>query len=59
LRRMKTTAQLPVLHSAARPPELFPYLDLDVQATAAYTLARGNAAARDCFRDYYEKPITI
>ncbi|GGD68705.1 nucleotidyltransferase [Paenibacillus nasutitermitis] len=59
LKKMKTTASLPILHSAARPPEPYPYLELDVQATAAYTLARTNTSARDCFRDYYQKPIVL
>jgi predicted nucleotidyltransferase len=59
LRRMRTAARLPVLHSAARPPAHYPFLELDVRATAAYALAWPDTESRDLFRDYYEKPVTL
>ncbi|CAH1197895.1 tRNA(Met) cytidine acetate ligase [Paenibacillus plantiphilus] len=59
LKRMRTAARLPVLLSAARPPEPYPFLELDVRATSLYCSAWPQATARDLFRDYYEKPVTI
>lgn len=59
LKRMRTSAKLPVLMSAAGAAEEFPYLALDVRATSAYALGWPNATPRDAFRDYYEKPVTI
>ncbi|QHW30106.1 nucleotidyltransferase [Paenibacillus rhizovicinus] len=57
LKRMRTTAKLPVLQSAAGND--FPYLALDVQATSVYALGWPNATPRDLFRDYYERPVSI
>jgi hypothetical protein len=48
-----------VLHSAARANEPYPYLELDVQATSVYSLGWTSATARDLFRDYYDKPVTL
>ncbi|BBH20916.1 UPF0348 protein [Paenibacillus baekrokdamisoli] len=59
LKRMRTTATLPILNSAARTDERYPYLELDVQATSVYALASPNATAQELFRDYYEKPVTL
>lgn len=59
LRRMRRSARLPVLLSAARPPADDPYLRLDTQATAAYALAYRQPEPRDLFRDYYEQPIIV
>ena len=59
LKRMRKSAALPVLHSAARANETYPYLELDVQATSVYSLGWSSATARDLFRDYYDKPVTL
>ncbi|WP_274651582.1 nucleotidyltransferase [Paenibacillus humicola] len=59
LRRMRQTARLPVLLSAARPPEPYPFLELDVRASAVYALAWRDAGPEECFRDYYGKPVTL
>ncbi|MFF2482695.1 nucleotidyltransferase [Paenibacillus sp. NPDC058071] len=60
LKRMKKTASLPVLLSAARPPAEYRYLQLDTQATAVYMLGQpGRHAAEALFRDYTDKPIIL
>ncbi|MDQ0059619.1 nucleotidyltransferase [Paenibacillus harenae] len=60
LRRMKTTASLPVLLSAARPPEPYPYLELDTRASAVYMLGRGDSVPSEAlFRDFKEKPVIL
>lgn len=59
LKRMRKSAKLPILQSAAGHAADFPYLALDVQATSVYALAWPDASPRDLFRDYYEKPISI
>jgi predicted nucleotidyltransferase len=59
LGRMRTEARLPVLHSAARPPADYPYLELDVRASAVYALGYGRPSAKDLFRDYYEAPFIV
>lgn len=60
LRRMRKEAKLPVLLSAARAPESYRYLQLDIQATAAYMLAQpGHRSAAALFRDYTDKPIIV
>ncbi|SFS80163.1 nucleotidyltransferase [Paenibacillus sp. BC26] len=59
LKRMRKTAKLPILNSAARSQQADPYLELDVQATSVYALGWQGASPRDLYRDYYEKPITI
>ncbi|GFN31937.1 nucleotidyltransferase [Paenibacillus xylaniclasticus] len=60
LKRMRTTARWPVLMSAAGAPQPLPLLELDIQATSVYTLARQpNANSRQLFRDYYEKPLQV
>lgn len=60
LRRMRTTAKLPVLLSAARTSQSFRYLELDTQASAAYMLAQpGQASAAALFRDFTERPIML
>lgn len=60
LRRMRKTAKLPVLMSAARSPEPYRYLDLDVQASGVYMLGLpGESSATAMFRDFTDRPITI
>ena len=59
LKRMRSSALLPIVNSAAGATQQDPYLMLDVQATSAYALGWPNATPRDLFRDYYEKPVTI
>jgi hypothetical protein len=60
LRRMRDTAKLPVLLSAARSPRPFPYLELDVQASSAYMLGRSREAdSAMLFRDFTDKPVTL
>ncbi|MFC4775436.1 nucleotidyltransferase [Paenibacillus sp. GCM10023252] len=62
LKRMRRTASLPVLLSAAggaNLPSPSPYLELDVQASQIYALGQGSASPRAMFRDYYEQPIRI
>lgn len=60
LKRMRSAAMLPVLMSAARPPEPFHYLELDVQASHAYILGMpGATLPSDLFRDYRDKPIMV
>lgn len=59
LKRMRTSAKLPVLQSAAGAADDYPYLALDVQATSVYALGWPDASPRDLFRDYYEKPVSI
>ncbi len=57
---MRRTARLPVLLSAARPPERYPFLELDVQASTAYmlgTLPASAAVPAELFRDYTDKPV--
>ena len=57
LRRMRETARLPVLLSAANPPIASRFLELDTQASAVYALGYRDAKPRDLYRDYYESPI--
>jgi predicted nucleotidyltransferase len=57
LKRMRATAKLPVLLSAANPPIASRYLELDTQASAAYALGYAEANPRDLFRDYLEAPV--
>jgi predicted nucleotidyltransferase len=57
LRRMKKTAAVPVLLSAAGARD--PYLKMDVRATAAYALAFSSSRPQDALRDYTVPPIRI
>lgn len=60
LRRMRRSAKLPVLLSAARPPAPYRYLELDVKASGVYMLGLPKeAAAASLFRDYTDKPVTL
>ncbi|NIK75667.1 putative nucleotidyltransferase [Paenibacillus castaneae] len=61
LRRMRKSAKLPVLLSAARPPQPYRYLELDTQASAVYMLGMpgGESSNEALFRDFTERPITI
>ncbi|GGG81128.1 nucleotidyltransferase [Paenibacillus radicis (ex Gao et al. 2016)] len=60
LRRMRTHAALPVLLSASKAQEPYHYLQLDIQASAAYMLAQpGHASAAAMYRDFTGKPIMI
>ncbi|WP_028611079.1 nucleotidyltransferase [Paenibacillus harenae] len=59
LRRMRVSAKLPVLLSAARAPRPFAYLELDVQASSVFMLGRSREAdPASLFRDYTDKPVT-
>ncbi|SDT44926.1 Predicted nucleotidyltransferase [Paenibacillaceae bacterium GAS479] len=58
LARMRSSASVPVLMSAARAPEL-PLLELDVRGTAVYAAAGGQTDPRRLLRDYYEPPIRL
>ncbi|MFC5649052.1 nucleotidyltransferase [Paenibacillus solisilvae] len=59
LKRMRKSASLPVLQSAARADARYPYLELDVQASSVYALGWPTAGAKDLLRDYYDKPVTL
>ncbi len=60
LRRMRNSAKLPVLLSAARAPQPFRYLELDTQASSVYMLGvPGSTSAHSLFRDFTDKPVTI
>ena len=60
LRRMRSTAKLPVLHSAARAPMNYRYLELDTQASSVYLLGLpGMESANPLFRDFTDRPITM
>ncbi|RJE86707.1 nucleotidyltransferase [Paenibacillus sp. 1011MAR3C5] len=60
LKRMRETSSLPILLSAARPPEPCRYLNLDVRASNAYMLGTGGSElSASLFRDYREKPVMI
>ncbi|ANE47503.1 nucleotidyltransferase [Paenibacillus swuensis] len=57
LKRMKTTAKLPVVTKVTK--ESFPFLDMDIRATSAYALGFDKPASEDLLRDYYQSPIII
>jgi len=59
LGRMRRTARVPVLLGAANPPVPLRLLDLDVRATAVYSLGFREPSARDLHRDYYERPVML
>ncbi|CAM3945506.1 nucleotidyltransferase [Paenibacillus alkaliterrae] len=60
LRRMRHSAKLPVLLSAARSPRPYRYLELDVQASSVYMLGMPREAAfQSLYRDYIDKPVTL
>lgn len=62
LKRMRTTASLPVLMSAARSPQRYRCLELDVRASNAYMLGASEAGhdlRTALFRDYRDKPIIV
>lgn len=59
LKRMKQTASVPVLMSAARPPAPYRYLELDTAASAAYMLGVPGATPNDWFRDFRDAPIMM
>ncbi|QAY65564.1 nucleotidyltransferase [Paenibacillus protaetiae] len=60
LRQMRSTARLPVLLSAARPPGRYRYLELDTQATIAYRLGLpGPVKSGELYRDFKEKPVIV
>ncbi|WP_169083113.1 nucleotidyltransferase [Paenibacillus sp. PL91] len=60
LRRMRKSAELPVLLSAARPPKPFRYLELDTQASSVYMLGVSKTSSpQPLFRDYTDKPIAV
>lgn len=57
LRRMKKAASVPVIHSAAAGD--WPYLAMDVRATAVYASALPSARPADAWRDFTEPPVRI
>lgn len=57
LRRMRKAASLPILLSAARPPESYRYLELDTTATAIYMLGVPGANSASMYRDFRGQPI--
>ncbi|GGG12705.1 nucleotidyltransferase [Paenibacillus abyssi] len=59
LKRMKKTARLPVLLTAARSPDGLRYLELDIQAASVYSLAQAGVSSKSMFRDYYRPPVMI
>ncbi|WP_139998284.1 nucleotidyltransferase [Paenibacillus paridis] len=60
LRRMRSTAKLPVLLSAARASQSYRYLELDTQASSVYMLGQpGFESSKSLFRDFMDKPITM
>jgi predicted nucleotidyltransferase len=65
LRRMRKTAKLPVLMSAAGGGDAglagagARYLELDARATGVYALAAGAREPRALLRDYYEPPVIV
>jgi len=61
LKRMRQTAKLPVLLSAANPPQeaATRFLELDTAASAAYALGYADAKPRDMYRDYRDAPVML
>ncbi|MBJ6363335.1 nucleotidyltransferase [Paenibacillus sp. GCM10012307] len=59
LKRMKRTAGVPILLSAARSQGKHRYLELDVRASSLYELAYPDAGPKELFRDYYEPPVIM
>lgn len=60
LKRMRKTSALPVLLGAARPPEPYRYLELDVRASNAYMLGAGvRDLPASLYRDYRDMPVMI
>ncbi|MHA6484442.1 nucleotidyltransferase [Paenibacillus sp. strain BS8-2] len=59
LKRMKHTASIPVLMSAARTQANYRYLELDTAASAAYMLGVPGANPSDLYRDYRDAPIMM
>lgn len=57
LRRMKKTASVPVVQSAADGP--WPYLAMDARATAVYSLAFRDPNPRMAMRDYTKPPVQL
>ncbi|MFD2612958.1 nucleotidyltransferase [Paenibacillus gansuensis] len=57
LKRMKTTAKLPVVTKVSK--ESFPYLDMDIRATAVYALGFDTPSSEDLLRDYYQSPVQM
>jgi predicted nucleotidyltransferase len=55
LRRMKHTAKAPVVTKVTRCDS--PMLDMDIRASAVYSLAYDDAQASELFSDYYRAPI--
>ncbi|MFD0680196.1 MULTISPECIES: nucleotidyltransferase [unclassified Paenibacillus] len=59
LKKMKTTARVPIITKVASITNPSPLLELDIQATSIYALAYASASKQDFFRDYYEPPVRI
>ncbi|NOU93477.1 nucleotidyltransferase [Paenibacillus sp. LMG 31456] len=59
LKRMKTTARVPIVTKVSALSNPSPLLELDIQATSIYALGYASASNQDFFRDYYEPPVRI
>ncbi|CAI6024615.1 nucleotidyltransferase [Cohnella sp. JJ-181] len=57
LKRMKKTAAVPVVHSAADGD--WPFLAMDARATAVYAAAFAAGRPADAWRDYTEPPVRV
>ncbi|MFD2333116.1 nucleotidyltransferase [Cohnella sp. GCM10020058] len=57
LKRMKKTAAVPVVQSAAAGD--WPYLAMDARATAVYAAALAASRPADAWRDYTEPPVRV
>jgi predicted nucleotidyltransferase len=57
LRRMKSSAAVPVISKVK--DSSIPFLQMDIQATAAYALGYENPQPRELYRDYYMAPLQI
>lgn len=57
LKKMKTTAKVPVVSNAAK--SSFEFLDMDIRASSVYSLAYPKTSTRELFRDYYQSPIYL
>ncbi|TDF98268.1 nucleotidyltransferase [Paenibacillus piri] len=59
LKRMKTSASVPVVTKVTGQEESFPLLKLDLQATSVFALGYSSASGRELYRDYYEPPVQV
>jgi predicted nucleotidyltransferase len=57
LKRMKTTAGVPIISKPSKASHSF--LELDIRAASAYALAYPRTSTEELFRDYYQSPIYL